>query len=69
MGRKRKIKQTKEIEETIKEPTNKLEFGSVCFRPDLYLEQGRSCRNVKNLQCSFFDICKCEHLKFGKTKK
>jgi hypothetical protein len=62
-----KIENIEEIKDTIK-PTIK-EFGSVCFRPDLYLEQGRSCMDVKNSQCSYFSVCNCEHLKFGKIRK
>lgn len=56
------------FKKSIETPINS-KFGSVCFRPDLFLEQNRSCSDIKNNKCLFFNECKCEHLKVKKAKK
>ncbi len=38
-------------------------YGPVCYRPDFYLDNDRSCKSSKNIICSYFNICTCEHLK------
>lgn len=56
-------------EESKQKQINKIDKeGPVCFRPDLYLFQGRSCYSVNNIRCIHFENCKCEHLKNPKGK-